>query len=128
MAASSEHRTKNTRLLGKWGETQVADLLRTKGFRLLAAGYHCRFGEIDLIASNGKYICFTEVKLRRSDSFASAREFVDARKQERLRLTAAHYLAEYPTSLQPRFDVAEVYAPEGVRTKNPRINYLEDAF
>lgn len=120
--------TRNTRLLGKWGETQVANWLRAKGFRLLAAGYRCRFGEIDLIVSDERYICFTEVKLRRSADFAQAREFVDKRKQERLRLTAEHYLWEHPCTLQPRFDVAEVYAPEGISTKNPRINYLENAF
>lgn len=117
-----------TQLLGRWGEAQVADWLRTKGFQVIAAGYHCRFGEIDLIAENKKYICFVEVKLRRTDHFAQAREFVDYRKQERLRVTAEHYLAEHPCELQPRFDVAEVYAPQGISTKNPQINYLENAF
>lgn len=106
----------------------MADWLRSKGFRLAAAGYRCRFGEIDLIAEKGGYICFVEVKLRRSDEFAKAREFVDRRKQERLRLTAEHYLTEHPTELQPRFDVAEVYAPQGISTKNPQINYFENAF
>ncbi len=128
MAAASGHKGNDTRLLGRWGETQVAGWLRAKGFRLLAAGYRCRFGEIDLIASDEQYICFTEVKLRRSSDFAQAREFVDRRKQERLRLTAEHYLLEHPCILQPRFDVAEVYAPEGAATKHPRINYLENAF
>lgn len=117
-----------TRLLGRWGENQVANWLRAKGFRLAAAGYRCRFGEIDLIAEKGGYICFVEVKLRRSDEFAKAREFVDRRKQERLQLTAEHYLTEHPTELQPRFDVAEVYAPQGISTKNPQINYFENAF
>lgn len=106
----------------------MANWLRAKGFRLAAAGYRCRFGEIDLIAEKGGYICFVEVKLRRSDEFAKAREFVDRRKQERLRLTAEHYLTEHPTELQPRFDVAEVYAPQGISTKNPQINYFENAF
>ncbi len=128
MAVQSGQKRTETRLLGRWGEAQVANWLRAKGFRLLAAGYRCRFGEIDLIAECGQYICFTEVKLRRSADFAQAREFVDRRKQERLRLTAEYYLLEHPCSLQPRFDVAEIYAPEGVSTKNPRINYLENAF
>lgn len=116
------------RLLGRWGEEKVAEWLRKKGYQVVAAGYRCRFGEIDLIAKRGKYICFTEVKLRRSADFAQAREFVDARKQERLRITAEQYLAETACALQPRFDVAEVYAPDGISTKNPRIIYLENAF
>lgn len=118
----------DTKLLGRWGEVQTADYLRRKGYQLLAAGWHCRFGEIDLIAENGQYICFTEVKLRKSAKFAPARAFVDARKQGKLRTSAELYLSENPTDLQPRFDVAEVYAPEGTATKQPKINYIEDAF
>ncbi|MGN0968067.1 MAG: YraN family protein [Oscillospiraceae bacterium] len=128
MAAQSGQRINDTRLLGRWGESQVADWLRSKGYCLLANSYRCRFGEIDLIVSDEQYICFIEVKLRRCADFAQAREFVDRRKQERLRLTAEHYLLEHPSSLQPRFDVAEIYAPEGISTKNPRIIYLENAF
>lgn len=107
---------------------QAAQWLMARGYRLTASGYRCRFGEIDLIVENGQYICFVEVKLRRSDRFAQAREFVDRRKQERLRMTAEHYLAEHPGTLQPRFDVAEVYAPQGISTKSPQINYWENAF
>lgn len=125
---SNPERAGNARLLGRWGEARAADWLRAKGYQILASGYRCRFGEIDLIAKNEKYICFTEVKLRNSAGFAAAREFVDRRKQERVRLTAEHYLSEHPSALQPRFDVAEVYAPAGISTKNPRIIYLENAF
>lgn len=116
------------RLLGRWGETQVADWLRVRGWRVVAAGWRCRFGEIDLIAVNDKYIIFTEVKLRKSAAFAPARAFVDRGKQERVRISAQLYLQEHPTELQPRFDVAEVYAPEGTATRKPEIDYIEDAF
>jgi putative endonuclease len=68
------------------------------------------------------------VKLRRDGRFAEPREFVDARKQEKLRKCAQLYLSEHPTELQPRFDVAEVFAPQGVQTKNPVIRYYENAF
>ncbi|MCD8375644.1 MAG: YraN family protein [Oscillospiraceae bacterium] len=118
----------SARQLGRWGEAQAAQWLRRHGYRLLAAGYRCRFGEIDLIASDGKYICFTEVKLRKSADFGTAGQAVDLRKQQRLRQTARFYLAAHPTALQPRFDVAEIYAPEGTATKSPRINYLKNAF
>lgn len=116
------------RLLGRWGETQVADWLRVRGWRVVSAGWRCRFGEIDLIAVNDKYIIFTEVKLRKSAAFAPARAFVDRGKQERVRISAQLYLQEHPTELQPRFDVAEVYAPEGTATRKPEIDYIEDAF
>ena len=115
-------------LLGRWGEAAVAELLRRRGFSLEAAGWRCRFGEIDLIASDGRFLAFVEVKLRRDGRFAQAREFVDTRKQQRLRLSAQLYLARHPTDLQPRFDVAEVYAPQGTETQNPEIHYWENAF
>lgn len=115
-------------LVGAWGETCAAEYLRKKRYKLLAAGYRSRFGEIDLIVSNRKYLVFVEVKLRRSDKFASAFEFVDSRKQDRIRTTASVYLTENPTVLQPRFDVIEVYAPDGTATVNPKIIHMEDAF
>lgn len=116
------------RLLGRWGEAAVANRLRREGYTLLAANYTTRFGEIDLIACKGDYLAFIEVKLRKSDGFAAAREFVDTRKQYHLRTVAAQYLQEHPSELQPRFDVAEVYAPDGTETKRPQINYIENAF
>lgn len=116
------------KLLGRWGEVQVADYLRKRGYRIAAAGWRCRFGEIDLIAISETYICFTEVKLRKDDQFAPARVFVDVAKQRRLRTAAELYLAQHPGTFQPRFDVAEVYAPAGTATKVPVINYLENAF
>jgi putative endonuclease len=116
------------KLLGRWGESLVAEYLRKKGCTIQAAGWHCRMGELDLVAADDQYLRFVEVKLRKDARFAQAREFVDSSKQRKLRLAAQFYLAEHPTQLQPRFDVAEVYAPEGTATESPRIVYIENAF
>ena len=118
----------NTSLLGRWGESLVAEELRRRGCRVVASGYRTRFGEIDLIAEDGPYLLFVEVKLRKSDRFAPGRAAVDRGKQARLRTTAELYLAQNPTERQPRFDVAEVYAPQGTATAQPRIAYFENAF
>lgn len=118
----------DVRLLGRWGEAQVAADLRGKGWTVLAANYRCRYGEIDLIALNKRYLAFVEVKLRKDDRFAPARAFVTEEKQRKLRMTAEYFLSQHPTKLQPRFDVAEVYAPEGIHTKEPAIQYIENAF
>lgn len=115
-------------IVGAWGEALAADFLKKKGCKLVASGYRCKFGEIDLIVQNKKYLMFVEVKLRKSSSFADAREFVDFHKQNRLRSTAQLYLSSNPTKLQPRFDVIEIYAPDGTATKEPTITYIEDAF
>ena len=93
-----------------------------------AMNYRTRLGEIDIIASNRQYLVFCEVKLRKSADFAAAREFVDARKQQRLRTTALLYLSQHETPLQPRFDVIEIYAPDGTQTRRPQITHMEDAF
>lgn len=115
-------------ILGAWGETLAAEYLKKKRFSLIAAGYRCRFGEIDLIMQDRKNLLFVEVKVRKSDSYAKAYEYVDHRKQDRIRTTASLYLSQNPTNLQPRFDIIEIYAPEGIETSKPQIYHMEDAF
>ena len=117
-----------SRLRGRWGEDQAAEYLRRKGFRVTDVNWKCRFGEIDLIAEDGVYLCFVEVKLRKTAAYGSAAAFVDWHKQQRLRTAAELYLAGRPTGLQPRFDVIEIYAPQGTDTENPGIFHLENAF
>lgn len=115
-------------MVGAWGEAVAAEYLRKKRYEIVAVGYHSRFGEIDLIVQNKKYLIFVEVKLRKSADFATGRDYVNRQKQDRIRVTASVYLSQFPTELQPRFDVIEIYAPNGVETKKPEINHLEDAF
>ena len=113
---------------GAWGEQLACKFLMRKFYRILECGYHSRFGEIDIIAKKGKYLVFVEVKLRSSDRFAEAKEYVDRKKQQRIISTAAIYLSENTTDLQPRFDVIEIYAPDGLDTKRPVTQHMEDAF
>lgn len=113
---------------GAWGEAKAAEFLRKKRYSILAQGFRSRFGEIDLIAQNRRFLVFVEVKLRKNADFARAMEYVDHRKRERIKTTAAVYLSMHPTALQPRFDVIEIYAPEGTATVRPEINHLKDAF
>ena len=79
------------------------------------------------MAEDGEYLCFVEVKLRKSAAYGPAAAFVDRRKQNRLRAAAELYLLSHPTDLQPRFDV-EIYAPRGIETPKPEIFHLENAF
>ena len=113
---------------GAWGEECAAAYLRRRGYRILARNYSCRFGEIDIIAADRHYVVFVEVKLRASDRFVRAGAYVTPAKQARIRTAASLWLAEHETELQPRFDVIEIYAPDGMATKQPVIRQLEDAF
>ena len=115
-------------IIGAWGESLAGEYLRKKRYKIVAVNYRTRYGEIDLIVANKNYLVFVEVKLRKSSSFARAAEFVDSKKQQKIRTTAEIYLSMHPTELQPRFDVIEIYAPEGIATTKPKINHLEDAF
>lgn len=113
--------------LGDWGEGQTAAYLERRGYTLLARNWHCRYGELDIVAANGTYLAFVEVKTRKDSRFMAAREAVDSRKQQRLMRTAQQWLLEHPEEeRQVRFDVAEVYL-EG-RGGKPQLCYLEDAF
>lgn len=114
--------------LGTWGEEQAARYLRLCGYSILERNYSFRGGEIDIVAKKGKDIVFFEVKLRKNADFAEAREFVTYAKQRRILSTAQLYLATHETDLQPRFDVMEIYAPEGKNSRKVRINHIKDAF
>ncbi len=110
---------------GRRGEELAAAYLADQGYTLVARNYHSRYGEIDLIAENGVYLAFVEVKTRRGQRFSAPREAVTPAKQRRIRDTALCYLEARPTALQPRFDVAEVYLSQDGQG---RVEYFENAF
>ena len=114
--------------LGSWGEERAARYLRLRGYKILARNYSRRGGEIDIIASRGGYVAFVEVKLRKNAAFAEAREFVTHAKQQRIIYTAQLWLAETECELQPRFDVIEIYAPDGERSGRISVEHITDAF
>ncbi|MBR4953987.1 MAG: YraN family protein [Oscillospiraceae bacterium] len=116
------------KMLGRWGEEQAAAFLKKKKYKIVGINYTCRFGEIDVIAQTRDYIVFVEVKLRKNDDFAKAREFVTPAKQEKVKTAAQMWLSANETALQPRFDVIEIYAPEGEKTKTLKVNHIENAF
>ncbi len=118
----------NTNLLGHWGEAEAAIYLRSKGYVILSANFRCRMGEIDIIASKGGYIAFIEVKLRKNAEHGTAGEFVDKRKQSKIKTTASLWLEWNETELQPRFDVIEIYAPNGASERGMKINHIINAF
>ena len=114
--------------LGDWGEDRAALYLRLHGYSILERNYRCRQGEIDIIARRRGIVAFVEVKLRKNAEHGEAKEFVTYSKQRRILTAAQIWLAANVCELQPRFDVIEIYAPEGTVTKRPLIRHLEAAF
>ena len=118
----------STKTLGDWGENIALKHLLKKGYRLKKRGFRTRFGEIDLIVCDETFIVFVEVKLRKNANFAHARESVGKTKQSKIVKTAGMWLVYNETSLQPRFDVIEIYAEQGILTANPEIIHIKNAF
>ena len=112
----------NTTLTGREGEAKAADYLRRKKYEVIGANYRCRFGELDLIAKKRELVIFVEVKLRKNDRFGAAADAVTFSKQDKLRKTAASWLAAHDCDAPTRFDVIEIYTDTG------RINHSENAF
>ena len=113
------------RIKGDIGEEYTRKCLARRFYKILGTNYSCRFGEIDIIARKGKFICFVEVKTRSANAVERPVAAVDYNKQRRILTTAQHYLMAHPCGLQPRFDIAEVITDED---RVIEFNYIENAF
>ena len=115
----------NQREVGARQESRAAEYLESLGYHILVRNFRCRFGEIDVIAQNRKYIAFVEVKTRGAGSFVHPLEAITPAKCARIVKTSQFYLLAHPTKLQPRFDAAAVFVRgDGAA----QIEYIENAF
>ncbi len=89
--------------IGKTGEKYARNFLLAKGCKVLRENFHSRFGEVDIIAEEGKTLIFIEVKTRTSDKFGAAEEAVGKKKIGKISKTALHFLSE--TSQKPYDDL-----------------------
>lgn len=117
---------RNLRREGAQGEEIAARFLAGHGYRILERNFRFkRRGEIDIIAREGEYLVFCEVKMRRDDSYGLPEYAVTPLKQETIRRTAAAYLALRGARDQPcRFDVVTIR----FRGAEPEITLLRNAF
>ena len=112
---------------GAAGEVMAARYLRKKGYTLIAANYRTRFGEIDIIAADKKYIAFVEVKLRSGAAIYTPEEAVTPLKQQKIVKAAMQYLQLHPSDLQPRFDVIAIVADDRDPMKACSLEHLKAA-
>lgn len=113
--------------IGDFGENTACELLKSKNMQILKRNFHCRSGEIDIIAKDGDCLVFCEVKTRKSSDFGTPSEFVDFRKQEKLLKTALYYTMR--DDIEMRFDVVEVfYTIKGDVLVVTNVNHIENAF
>lgn len=109
---------------GRLGEERVRAYLEERGYRIISRNFRIKGGEIDIIAENGDYIAFVEVKTRKRGSMVSGFEAVNRRKQGLVIRAAAEYLRRNPSVLQPRFDTAQVT----LDGDTAEVDYLENAY
>jgi len=106
---------------GRHAERLAAAFLQERGLTLVARNYRCRFGEIDLIARDGKTLVFVEVRLRKNTAFGGAAASITAAKRAKLLRAARHYLAGVARAPACRFD-ALLLSGDGP------IEWLQNAF
>ena len=109
--------------VGTWGEELAAAYLREKGYVILERDWHSSHRDIDIIAQNGEWLVFVEVKTRSTDELVSPLRAVNWKKQRHLMQSINHYL-HYRKVEQPwRFDVISIVGSPG---KEPQIEHIED--
>jgi putative endonuclease len=116
--------------LGRLGEQLAAEHLARRGYQIVERNYRTRWGELDLVAFDGRTLAFCEVKTRRtSDSGRSPLESVRGRKRSRVRKMAGSWLIERtnrPYADNVRFDAIGVTLDAAGRLL--RLEHLEGAF
>jgi putative endonuclease len=115
------------RSIGTQGEEIAAQFLMERGYQIVSRNFHCRFGEVDIIARKNEYLVFVEVKLRKNTEYGAPREYVTFTKQKKIKTTAAYYLTFHQENTMVRFDVIEIIAPNGT-DYGFTVHHLENAF
>lgn len=108
---------------GVHAERLASSFLQQRGLRLVAQNYRTRFGEIDLIMSDGGELVFVEVRLRRNAFFGGGADSVTQTKRSRIVAAAQQYLQSYARAPACRFDVV---ALDALDAKN--IDWIRNAF
>lgn len=117
----------NTKTIGDFGENAAREYLEKKGYIFLDKNYRTRYGEIDIIMLDNDTTVFIEVKTRKTSSFGFASEYVDYKKQDRIRKTCISYTRSEDVAM--RFDIVEVYYKNSNDNLNvTKINHIENAF
>lgn len=110
---------------GNAGEDEAVRFLEKKGYGIIKRNFHCRYGEIDIIARDGRTVVFIEVKTRGGDAFGPAAASVDEKKQRKMTIAAQLYLEKAGASdPEVRFDVVCIEK----RDERLEIEHIKDAF
>lgn len=111
--------------LGQRGEDLACETLVSRGYVIVHRRYRTKSGELDIVARDGDYLVFVEVKARQDGSFGDPEEAVTLRKQTKMVWMATDYLARNGLADVPcRFDVVGI----NTSTVPPTVTVVADAF
>ena len=113
----------NNRYEGLDGENTACEYMKAHGYEIVERNYSCKFGEVDVVAKDGAYLVFCEVKARKNARYGYAVEAVTPKKIAQIVKTAEWYLkAKRLMGTDVRFDVAQVDLTTG------EVEYIPNAF
>lgn len=116
--------------IGNIGEEAAVQAIKKRGYKIIARNYRTKMGEIDIIAKDGEYTVFVEVRLRKSNAFGSPADTIDRRKQQKIIKAAQMYAVKndiYDTPM--RFDAVLINADtDGKKLVNTEIEIIKNAF
>jgi len=116
----------NRQEVGKLGEKLAQKFLKKRGYHIRETNFHCREGEIDIIARQGDYLVFVEVRTKSNLDFGTPEESITQAKKEKLVASALTYINTHQNlpSLW-RIDVVAIEVDDKGKTK--RIALIENA-
>jgi putative endonuclease len=123
-ASITEGSAVNRQHIGREAETRAAQLLQQSGFTIVARNFHCRMGELDIIARRAQLLVIAEVRLRSRLEFGGAAHSITAAKRARI-VRATRFLLRVRPSLARlpvRFDALLLRTPDGP------MEWIEAAF
>lgn len=105
---------------GEIGEKRACQFLKKKGYMIVHTNYRWPGGEADIVARDGDYLVFVEVKTRSSNKYGLPEEAITEEKKQRITRTARYYIAQNRPEISIRFDVVAI--------SKGKIRLYKDAF
>lgn len=94
---------------GKKGEDIAAAFLEGKGYRILHRNWKAGGREVDLIARDGEFLVFAEVKTRQANTAIYPESAVDEIKQRHITGAAEYFMEQYTDLFfDIRFDIIAI--------------------
>lgn len=112
--------------IGRRGEAAAAYYLEHIGYEVIDRNWTCPAGEADIVARDGEWLVFCEVKTRTNIYKGFPEESVDAEKRDRYEKIAAWYMKHFDElDIPVRFDIISLLV---VADDRALVRHLKNAF